>query len=111
MIGGIDKYYQIVKCFRDEDLRADRQPEFTQIDCEMSFVDQEDIFRQFEGLMSRLFSKFLNQENVKFERMTYNDAIENYGIDKPDLRYDLRINDITNETKGKGFQVLSLIHI
>jgi aspartyl-tRNA synthetase len=105
MIGGIDKYYQIVKCFRDEDLRADRQPEFTQIDCEMSFVDQEDIFRQFEGLMSRLFSKFLNQENVKFERMTYNDAIENYGIDKPDLRYDLRINDITNETKGKGFQV------
>ena len=105
MIGGIDKYYQIVKCFRDEDLRADRQPEFTQIDCEMSFVDQEDIFKQFEGLMSRLFSKFLNQENVKFERMTYNDAIENYGIDKPDLRYDLRINDVTNETKGKGFQV------
>ena len=105
MIGGIDKYYQIVKCFRDEDLRADRQPEFTQIDCEMSFVDQEDIFKQFEGLMSRLFSKFLNQENVKFERMTYNDAIENYGIDKPDLRYDLRINDITNEVKGKGFQV------
>ena len=94
MIGGIDKYYQIVKCFRDEDLRADRQPEFTQIDCEMSFVNQEDIFKQFEGLMSRLFSKFLNQENVKFERMTYNDAIENYGIDKPDLRYDLRINDI-----------------
>jgi len=105
MIGGIDKYYQIVKCFRDEDLRADRQPEFTQIDCEMSFVDQEDIFKQFEGLMSRLFSKFLNQENVQFERMTYNDAIENYGIDKPDLRYDLRINDITNEAKGKGFQV------
>ena len=105
MIGGIDKYYQIVKCFRDEDLRADRQPEFTQIDCEMSFVNQEDIFKQFEGLMSRLFSKFLNQENVKFERMTYNDAIENYGIDKPDLRYDLRINDITNEAKGKGFQV------
>ena len=105
MIGGIDKYYQIVKCFRDEDLRADRQPEFTQIDCEMSFVNQEDIFQQFEGLMSRLFSRFLNQDNVKFERMTYNDAIENYGIDKPDLRYDLRINDITNEAKGYGFQV------
>ena len=105
MVAGMDKYFQIVKCFRDEDLRADRQPEFTQIDCEMSFVDQEDIFKQFEGLMSRLFSKFLNQENVKFERMTYNDAIENYGIDKPDLRYDLRINDITNEAKGKGFQV------
>ena len=105
MIGGIDKYYQIVKCFRDEDLRADRQPEFTQIDCEMSFVNQEDIFQQFEGLMSRLFSRFLNQDNVKFERMTYNDAIENYGIDKPDLRYDLRIKDITNEAKGFGFQV------
>ena len=105
MIGGIDKYYQIVKCFRDEDLRADRQPEFTQIDCEMSFVNQEDIFKQFEALMSRLFSRFLNQDSVKFERITYDDAIENYGIDKPDLRYDLRINDITNEVKGKGFQV------
>ena len=106
MVGGIDKYYQIVKCFRDEDLRADRQPEFTQIDCEMSFVNQEDIFKQFEGLMSRLFSKFLNKDNVKFERMTYKDAIENYGIDKPDLRYDMKISDITNEVKGKGFQVL-----
>jgi len=106
MIGGLDKYYQIVKCFRDEDLRADRQPEFTQIDCEMSFVNQEDIFNQFEGLMSRLFSKFLNQDNVKFERMTYRDAIENYGIDKPDLRYDMKISDITTEVKGKGFQVL-----
>ena len=105
MIGGIDKYYQIVKCFRDEDLRADRQPEFTQIDCEMSFVNQEDIFKQFEALMSRLFSRFLNQDSVKFERITYSDAIENYGIDKPDLRYDVRINDITNEVKGKGFQV------
>ena len=105
MIGGIDKYYQIVKCFRDEDLRADRQPEFTQIDCEMSFVNQEDIFKQFEALMSRLFSRFLNQDSVKFERITYDDAIETYGIDKPDLRYDVRINDITNEVKGKGFQV------
>ena len=105
MVSGFDKYVQIVKCFRDEDLRADRQPEFTQIDCEMSFVNQEDIFQQFEGLMSRLFSRFLNQDNVKFERMTYNDAIENYGIDKPDLRYDLRIKDITNEAKGFGFQV------
>ena len=106
MIGGLDKYYQIVKCFRDEDLRADRQPEFTQIDCEMSFVNQEDIFKQFEGLMSRLFSKFLKKDTVKFERMTYRDAIENYGIDKPDLRYDMRISDITDEVKGKGFQVL-----
>jgi len=106
MIGGLDKYYQIVKCFRDEDLRADRQPEFTQIDCEMSFVNQEDIFKQFEGLMSRLFSKFLKQDDVKYKRMTYQDALENYGTDKPDLRYDIRIHDITDELKGKGFQVL-----
>ena len=105
MVGGIDKYYQIVKCFRDEDLRADRQPEFTQIDCELSFVNQEDIFKQFEGLMSKLFSKFLNKTDISFERMTYEFAIENYGIDKPDLRYGLKINEISNEVKGKGFQI------
>ena len=105
MVGGMDKYFQIVKCFRDEDLRADRQPEFTQIDCEMAFVDQEDILKQFEGLMSNLFSKFLNKNDVIFERMTYNEAIENYGIDKPDLRYELKINEISNEVKGKGFQI------
>ena len=105
MVGGIDKYYQIVKCFRDEDLRADRQPEFTQIDCEMSFVNQEDIFQQFEGLMSRLFTKFLNKTDISFERMTYKFAIENYGIDKPDLRYGLKIKEISNEVKGKGFQI------
>src|SRR5210317_123216 len=105
MVGGIDKYYQIVKCFRDEDLRADRQPEFTQIDCEMSFVNQEDIFQQFEDLLSRLFSRFLNKTDISFERMTYEFAIENYGIDKPDLRYGLKINEISNEVKGKGFQI------
>ena len=105
MVGGIDKYYQIVKCFRDEDLRADRQPEFTQIDCEMSFVNQEDIFQQFEGLMSRLFSKFLNKTDISFERMTYKFAIENYGVDKPDLRYELKIKEVSNEVKGKGFQI------
>jgi len=105
MVGGIDKYYQIVKCFRDEDLRADRQPEFTQIDCEMSFVNQEDIFQQFEGLMSRLFTKFLNKTDISFERMTYKFAIENYGIDKPDLRYGLKIKEVSNEVKGKGFQI------
>ena len=105
MVGGIDKYYQIVKCFRDEDLRADRQPEFTQIDCEMSFVDQEDILKQFEGLMLNLFSKFLNKNDINFERMTYNEAIENYGIDKPDLRYELKINEVSKEVKGKGFQI------
>ena len=105
MVGGIDKYYQIVKCFRDEDLRADRQPEFTQIDCEMSFVNQEDIFQQFEGLMSRLFSKFLNKTDISFERMTYKFAVENYGIDKPDLRYGLKIKEVSSEVKGKGFQI------
>ena len=105
MIGGIDKYYQIVKCFRDEDLRADRQPEFTQIDCEMSFVNQEDIFQQFEGLMKRIFSKFLGSDNVTFKRMTYESAIEKYGTDKPDLRYELLINNISDEVKGKNFQI------
>ena len=105
MIGGIDKYYQIVKCFRDEDLRADRQPEFTQIDCEMSFVNQEDVFQQFEGLMKRIFSKFLGSDNITFDRMTYESAIEKYGTDKPDLRYELLINNISDEVKGKNFQI------
>ena len=105
MIGGIDKYYQIVKCFRDEDLRADRQPEFTQIDCEMSFVNQEDVFQQFEGLMKRIFSKFLGSDNTIFDRMTYESAIEKYGTDKPDLRYELLINNISDEVKGKNFQI------
>ena len=105
MIGGIDKYYQIVKCFRDEDLRADRQPEFTQIDCEMSFVNQEDVFQQFEGLMKRIFSKFLGSDNTTFDRMTYESAIEKYGTDKPDLRYELFINNISDEVKGKNFQI------
>jgi aspartyl-tRNA synthetase len=105
MIGGIDKYYQIVKCFRDEDLRADRQPEFTQIDCEMSFVNQEDVFQQFEGLMKRIFSKFLDSDNITFDRMTYESAIEKYGTDKPDLRYELLINNISDEVKGKNFQI------
>ena len=105
MIGGIDKYYQIVKCFRDEDLRADRQPEFTQIDCEMSFVNQEDVFQQFEGLMKRIFSKFLGSDNVTFNRMTYESAIEKYGTDKPDLRYELLIHNISDVVKGKNFQI------
>ena len=105
MIGGIDKYYQIVKCFRDEDLRADRQPEFTQIDCEMSFVNQEDVFEQFEGLMKRIFSKFLGSDNITFDRMTYKSAIEKYGTDKPDLRYELLINNISDQVRGKNFQI------
>ena len=105
MVAGIDKYYQIVKCFRDEDLRADRQPEFTQIDCEMSFVNQEDVFQQFEGLMKRIFSKFLGSDNTTFDRMTYESAIEKYGTDKPDLRYELLINNISDQVKGKNFQI------
>ncbi len=104
MIGGLDKYYQIVKCFRDEDLRADRQPEFTQIDCEMSFVSESDVLEQFEGLILHLLKKF--GKTVKaFPKLTYKDAIENYGTDKPDLRFDIKINEITDNVKGKDFNI------
>ena len=104
MIGGLDKYYQIVKCFRDEDLRADRQPEFTQIDCEMSFVNESDVLEQFEGLILHLLKKF--GKTVKaFPKLTYKDAIENYGTDKPDLRFDIKINEITDNVKGNDFNI------
>ena len=104
MIGGLDKYYQIVKCFRDEDLRADRQPEFTQIDCEMSFVSESDVLEQFEGLILHLLKKF--SKTVKaFPKIAYKDAIENYGTDKPDLRFDIKINEITDNVKGKDFNI------
>ena len=104
MVGGMDKYYQIVKCFRDEDLRADRQPEFTQIDCEMSFVSESDVLEQFEGLILHLLKKF--GKTVKaFPKLTYKDAIENYGTDKPDLRFDIKINEITDNVKGKDFNI------
>tara|TARA_A100001037_G_scaffold29090_1_gene23133 strand:- start:523 stop:1644 length:1122 start_codon:yes stop_codon:yes gene_type:complete len=104
MIGGLDKYYQIVKCFRDEDLRADRQPEFTQIDCEMSFVNESDILEQFEGLILHLLKKF--GKTVKtFPKITYKDALENYGTDKPDLRFDIKINEVTDSVKGKDFNI------
>ncbi|MDK2951333.1 MAG: aspartyl-tRNA synthetase [Kosmotogales bacterium] len=97
MVAGFDRYYQIVKCFRDEDFRADRQPEFTQLDLEMSFVDQEDIFKLIEGLFKNIFEKVLSSEiNTPFERMTYNDAITNYGSDKPDLRYGMKFEDLTD---------------
>lgn len=97
MVAGFDRYYQIVKCFRDEDFRADRQPEFTQLDLEMSFVDQEDIFKLIEGLFRNIFEKVLSSEiNTPFERMTYNDAITNYGSDKPDLRYGMKFEDLTD---------------
>lgn len=105
MVAGFDRYYQIVKCFRDEDLRADRQPEFTQIDCEMSFVEQKDVLEMFEGLTKHLFREVLNIEVKDFPWMAYSEAMEKYGVDKPDLRFDMLISEITNITKGKGFGV------
>ena len=106
MVSGIDRYYQIVKCFRDEDLRADRQPEFTQIDCEMSFVDQEDILQTFEGLIKHVFKAVLNVDfEGDFPRMTYAEAMEKYGSDKPDIRFGMEFHDLTALTQGKGFVV------
>ena len=105
MVGGIDKYYQIVKCFRDEDLRADRQPEFTQIDCEMSFVNQEEILNTFEGLTKHLIKEITGVGTEKFPRLTYDDALMIYGTDKPDIRFDMKFVDISDLTKEKGFQV------
>ena len=105
MVGGIDRYYQIVKCFRDEDLRADRQPEFTQIDCEMAFVERKDILDTFEGLIKHLFKKVLNVELPEFPHMTYADAMQFYGCDKPDLRFDMKFVELNDIVKGKGFPV------
>jgi aspartyl-tRNA synthetase len=105
MVAGFDRYYQIVKCFRDEDLRADRQPEFTQIDCEMSFVEREDILSMFEGLVVHLFKTVKGIEIPKMQRMTYADAMKFYGNDKPDLRFGMRIHELNSLVKGKGFKV------
>lgn len=105
MVSGFDRYFQIVKCFRDEDLRADRQPEFTQIDCEMSFVDQEDILDTFEGLTRHLFRTVRGVELEEVKRMTYADAMRFYGNDKPDLRFDMRFEELNGLMQGKGFSI------
>ena len=110
MISGFDRYFQIVKCFRDEDLRADRQPEFTQIDCEMSFVDQEDVLRTFEGLANHLFYQIKGITfNEPYPRISYDDAMKYYGTDKPDLRFDMKISEISELVKGKGFKVFDSV--
>jgi aspartyl-tRNA synthetase len=105
MVSGLDRYYQIVKCFRDEDLRADRQPEFTQIDCEMSFVEQEDVLQMFEGLIKFLYKEVKNISLEDFPRMTFDDAIQRYGSDKPDLRFGMEFEELNASLQGKGFGV------
>jgi aspartyl-tRNA synthetase len=105
MVSGFDRYYQIVKCFRDEDLRADRQPEFTQIDCEMSFIEQEDILQTFEGMVKHLFKKVKGIEIPSLPRMSYADAMKYYGCDKPDTRFEMRFVELNEIVKNKGFKV------
>ncbi len=107
MVSGLDRYYQIVKCFRDEDLRSDRQPEFTQIDCEMSFVEQEDVLEMFEGLMNFLFKEIKQIELTKFPRLTYADALRYYGSDKPDLRFDMRFVELNEVIGDTDFHLLN----
>ncbi len=105
MVSGFDKYYQIVRCFRDEDLRADRQPEFTQLDCEMAFVEQEDILNMFEALTRHLFKTVKNMELKQFPRMEYADAMRLYGSDKPDIRFEMQFVELNEVVKGQGFGV------
>ena len=105
MIAGYDRYYQIVKCFRDEDLRADRQPEFTQIDVEMSFIEEEDIYNTMEGMMVEVMKTIDVEINVPFKRMTYDEAMDRYGIDKPDLRFDMELIDVTEIAKKSEFKI------
>jgi len=105
MVGGMDKYFQIVKCFRDEDLRADRQPEFTQIDCEMAFVEQEDVMNVFEGMTKTLIKDITGQEFGAFPRMTFADAMQKYGNDKPDIRFGMEFVELNELVKGKDFKI------
>lgn len=105
MVGGMDKYFQIVKCFRDEDLRADRQPEFTQIDCEMAFVEQEDVMNVFEGMTKTLIKDITGQEFGTFPRMTFADAMQKYGNDKPDIRFGMEFVELNDLVKGKDFKI------
>lgn len=107
MVGGMDKYFQIVKCFRDEDLRADRQPEFTQIDCEMAFVEQEDILNTFEGLTRHLIKELNGVDITEFPRMTYDEAIRRYGNDKPDIRFGMEFGELNEVAKHKDFNVFN----
>ena len=107
MVGGMDKYFQIVKCFRDEDLRADRQPEFTQIDCEMAFVEQEDILNVFEGLTRHLLKEVNGVEIEKFPRMTYDEAMQKYGNDKPDIRFGMEFGELNSVAQHKDFGVFN----
>ncbi|MBT3173598.1 MAG: aspartate--tRNA ligase [Lentimicrobiaceae bacterium] len=105
MVAGYDRYYQLVKCFRDEDLRADRQPEFTQIDCEMAFVDQDDVLKTFEGMVKHLFKTVKEIELSDFPRMEYSDAMRLYGSDKPDIRFDMKFVELNDVAQNKGFKV------
>lgn len=108
MIAGLDRYYQIVKCFRDEDLRADRQPEFTQVDIEMSFVDEDDVMNTAEGILAALFRELLNVSITQpFPRLTYNEATDRFGLDKPDLRFDLELQDVSDIVKGAQFKLFA----
>ncbi|MEL7599008.1 MAG: aspartate--tRNA ligase [Proteiniphilum sp.] len=109
MVSGFDRYFQIVKCFRDEDLRADRQPEFTQIDCEMSFVQQEDILNTFEGLTKHLFKTIKGMEIPDFPRISYADAMQQYGSDKPDIRFEMKFTELKDLTEGRDFVVFDSV--
>src|SRR5690606_30169506 len=110
MVAGLDRYFQIVKCFRDEDLRADRQPEFTQIDVELTFPSEELIYAMFEGLMAAIWKDVKGVElPLPFPRMTYDEAMRTYGSDKPDLRFDLPIHDLSEVFQGSGFRVFDSV--